>query len=42
MSSNFLSTMRVTSNYNNQQMHTTIVQYTTPPGKKHTDTHHMD
>jgi len=38
----FLWTMRMTNNYNNQQMHTTIVQYTTPPDKKHTNTHHID
>lgn len=30
------------SNYNNQQMHTVIVQYTTPSDKKHMNTHHMD
>jgi len=34
--------MIMTSNYNNKQMHTTVVQYTTLPDKKHTNTHHMD
>jgi hypothetical protein len=37
-----LSTMRMTSNYINQQMHNTTVQYTMPPDKKHTNTHHID
>lgn len=38
----FSLSFKITNNYKNQQMHSTLIQNTTPPDTKHTNMHHMD